>query len=81
MQPPKPDDLTLILGTNVDYVEDVEEGAPPHEPHWESIVKWTRRKLGGDKQTAGAVFHKIKQEGTEGQGPVGKAIDNLEGKY
>ena len=81
MQPPKQGELEVVLGTNVDYVDDVEEGAPPHTPHWESIKKWTRRKLGGGEPTAGAVFQKIKQEGTEGQRPVGKAIENLQGRY
>lgn len=66
---------TVYLGTRVPYAEGVWKGKPPHEPEFRAIQKWARRKL-GDESAAGPVFRKIKQEGTEGDDFLGRAIDN-----
>ena len=65
----------VYLGTRVPYAEGVWKGQPPHEPDFDSLQKWARRVL-DDESAAGPVFAHIKQEGTEGNDFVGRAIDN-----
>jgi len=68
-------DGEVILGTRVPYAQGVWKGKPPHEPDFEDIKVWARRKL-GDESAAGPVFEKIKAEGTEPNNFVGRAIEN-----
>jgi hypothetical protein len=68
-------DGVVYLGTRVPYARGVWKGKPPHEPDFQAIQKWARRKL-GDESAAGPVFAKIKAEGTEPNDFVGRAIDN-----
>lgn len=75
-----PTNLTVYLGTNVKYAKPVEFGADPHTPDWMSIKKWSRRKL-ENENLAGAIFSKIKKEGTEGQYVVESALRKLEARY
>lgn len=65
----------VYLGTRVPYAEGVWKGKPPHEPDFESLQRWARRKL-GDESAAGPVYAKITEEGTESNDFVGRAIDN-----
>jgi len=65
----------VILGTRVPYAQGVWKGKPPHEPDFDDIRVWARRKL-GDESAAGPVFEKIKAEGTEPNNFVGRAIEN-----
>jgi len=65
----------VILGTRVPYAQGVWKGKPPHEPDFQDIKVWARRKL-GDESAAGPVFEKIKAEGTEPNNFVGRAIEN-----
>ena len=65
----------VYIGTRVPYAEGVWKGKPPHEPDFEAIRKWARRKL-GDESAAGPVFRKIAREGTEPNPFVERAIDN-----
>jgi hypothetical protein len=66
---------TVFLGTRVPYAEGVWKGRPPHEPDFDALQVWARRVL-GDESAAGPVFTKIKQEGTEPNDFVGRAVDN-----
>lgn len=68
-------DGVVYLGTRVPYAEGVWKGKPPHEPDFDDLKVWARRKL-GDESAAGPVFRKIKEEGTEGDDFVGRAIEN-----
>ena len=81
LRQPRPGDLEIFMGSNVDYARAIEEGAGPHTPDWESIRKWTRRKLGGDDDRAMAVFRKIQERGTKPQWPVKNAIREMERRY
>lgn len=65
----------IYLGTRVDYAEDVWKGTGPHEPDFQDIKVWARRKL-GNEDAAGPVFRKIKQEGTAPNPFVDRAIEN-----
>jgi len=65
----------VILGTRVPYAQGVWKGKPPHEPDFDEIRVWARRKL-GDESAAGPVFEKIKAEGTNPNNFVGRAIEN-----
>lgn len=69
------DDNRILLGTRVPYAEGVWKGKPPHEPDFDALQVWARRVL-GDESAAGPVFTKIKQEGTEPNDYVGRAVDN-----
>lgn len=69
------EDNVVWLGTRVPYARGVWKGKPPHEPDFDAIKVWARRKL-GDESAAGPVFEKIKAEGTEPNNFVGRAIDN-----
>jgi len=68
-------DGEVILGTRVPYAQGVWKGKPPHEPDFDDIKVWARRKL-GDESAAGPVYSKIKAEGTEPNNFVGRAIEN-----
>jgi hypothetical protein len=69
------EDNVIYLGTRVPYAKGVWKGKPPHEPDFQALQKWARRKL-GDESAAGPVFAKIKREGTEPNDYVGRAVDN-----
>jgi len=69
------DNDTVYLGTRVPYAKGVWKGKPPHEPDFQDIKVWARRKL-GDESAAGEVFDKIKAEGTNPNDFVGRAIEN-----
>jgi len=66
---------TVYLGSRVPYAEGVWKGKPPHEPDFSAIQKWARRKL-GDESAAGPVYNKIREEGTDPNPFVDRAIDN-----
>jgi len=66
---------TVYLGSRVPYAEGVWRGKPPHDPDFQAIQKWARRVL-GDESAAGPVYNKIREEGTEENDYVGRAIDN-----
>jgi len=66
---------TVYLGSRVPYAEGAWKGKPPHDPDFQAIQKWARRKL-GDESAAGPVYTKIREEGTEENDYVGRAIDN-----
>lgn len=68
-------DNVVYLGSRVPYAKGVWKGKPPHEPGFDAIEKWARRKL-GDESAAGPVFSKIKREGTEPNDYVGRAVEN-----
>lgn len=71
----------LYVGTNLNYAAHVHFGAPPHKPHWESLLKWTRRKLGADKTRAAEIFNKIESFGTDANPYMDRAIERLRKKY
>lgn len=68
------EDGVVWLGTRVPYAKGVWKGKPPHEPDFEAIEVWARRKL-GDESAAGPVWRKIAREGTEPNDFIGRAID------
>jgi len=68
-------DDKIILGSKIDYADDVQYGTGPHTPDFEQIRLWSRRVL-GDESAAGAVFSKIQQEGTEANPYVDRAVEN-----
>lgn len=63
----------VVLGSRVPYASDVQEGTPPHEPDFDQIQIWARRVL-GDEDAAGAVWRKIKEEGTDPNPYIDRAI-------
>lgn len=65
----------VFVGSRVPYAEGVWKGRPPHEPDFEDIKVWARRKL-GDESAAGPVYTSIKEHGTEENRFVERAIDN-----
>jgi len=69
------DDDTVYLGTRVPYAQGVWKGKPPHEPDFDDIRVWARRKL-SDESAAGPVFNSIKENGTRPNDFVGRAIEN-----
>jgi len=68
-------DGEILLGSRIDYADDVQTGTAPHTPDWEQIQVWVRRKL-GDESAAGAVFRSIQQRGTAPNDYVGRAMEN-----
>ena len=68
-------DGEVLLGTRVPYAEGVWRGKPPHDPGFGNIQVWARRKL-GDESAAGPIYAHIKEEGTEPNDFVGRAVDN-----
>jgi len=68
-------DDSVLLGTRLGYASYVNDGTEPHTPPFEPIQVWARRVL-GDESAAGAVWNKIREEGTEGDHYVERAIDN-----
>jgi len=65
---------TIVLGSRIDYAAAVNYGRGPHEPDFEAIQTWARRKL-GDESAAGAVYNKIRAEGTKPNPYIDRAID------
>ena len=65
---------TVVLGSRLDYAAAVNYGRGPHEPDFEAIQTWARRKL-GDESAAGAVYNKIRAEGTKPNPYIDRAID------
>jgi len=65
----------IVLGSRIDYADDVQTGTPPHTPDWEQIQVWARRKL-GDESAAGGVFRSIQRRGTAPNDYVGRAMEN-----
>ena len=68
-------DDSVLLGTRIDYADDVVTGTDPHLADFEAIQVWARRVL-GDESAAGPVWRHIAQEGTEPNDFGGRAIDN-----
>ena len=64
----------IVLGTRLPYAQFVNEGTRPHTPPFEPIQVWARRKL-GDEDAAGAVWNKIRQEGTDANPFVDRAFE------
>lgn len=75
------DETSFYVGTNLNYAKHIQFGAPPHRPHWTSLLKWTRRKLGEDEARASQIFLKIAAEGTDANPFVDRAMDNVRRKY
>jgi len=73
-------DGEIVLGSRLGYAEFVQTGTPPHTPPFEPIAIWARRKL-GDESAAGAVWQKIRQEGTNANPYVDRAMDNTLAKF
>jgi len=69
------DDGEIILGSRLDYAEFVQTGTGPHAPPFEPIQVWARRVL-GDEGAAWPVWWKIKQEGTDANPYVDRAMAN-----
>jgi hypothetical protein len=69
------DDDSVLLGTRIGYAAAVNEGRGPHTPDFDALQVWARRVL-GDESAAGAVWNKIREEGTEANPFVERAIDN-----
>jgi len=69
------DDDSVLLGTRLAYASAVNEGTEPHTPPFEPIQVWARRVL-GDESAAGAVWQSIREEGTDANPYVERAIDN-----
>ena len=65
----------IVLGSRLQYAEFVQTGTRPHTPPFEPIAIWARRKL-GDESAAWAVWHKIRQEGTDANPYVDRAFEN-----
>jgi len=57
-------DDEVVLGSRIGYAQYVNDGTEPHTPPFEPIQVWSRRVL-GDEGLAGAVWQKIRQEGTD----------------
>lgn len=70
----------IVLGSRIDYALDVQQGRGPHEPDFEQIQVWARRKL-GDESAAGAVYQKIKREGTDANPYLDRAMENTLSKF
>jgi hypothetical protein len=68
-------DDSVLLGTRIDYAAAVNEGRGPHTPDFDALQVWARRVL-GDESAAGPVFRKIREEGTEANPYVERAVDN-----
>lgn len=62
------------LGTRLDYAGYVWKGTEPHTAPFEPIRVWARRKL-KDESAAGPVWQKIRQEGTDANPFVERAVD------
>ena len=73
-------DGSVVLGSRIDYADDVLRGTDPHKPDFERIQVWARRVL-GDESAAGAVWNKIATEGTEPNDYLSRAIDNTLEQY
>ena len=65
----------IVLGSRLNYAEDVQEGRGPHEADFEALQIWARRKL-GNESAAGAVWRKIAAEGTNANPYVDRAFEN-----
>ena len=70
----------VVLGSRIGYADDVNDGTPPHEPDFEQIKIWARRVL-GDESAAGAVFNKIKEEGTDPNPYIDRAIEETVNEF
>ena len=68
-------DNEVLLGTRLGYAAYVNDGTRPHTPPFEPIQVWARRVL-GDESAAGGVWQKIREEGTDPNPYVDRAIDN-----
>lgn len=68
------DGSEIIVGSKLEYALDVHEGTGPHDPGFENIKVWARRKL-DDESAAGPVWRSIKEHGTEPNPYVDRAID------
>ena len=64
----------VVLGSRIGYADDVNDGTEPHEPDFEQIKIWARRVL-GDESAAGAVFNKIKEEGTDPNPYIDRSLE------
>ena len=70
----------VVIGSPLSYASDVQFGRPPHEPDMDSLRVWARRKL-NDEGAAESVADTIREEGTQANDYVGRAIDRLRRKY
>ncbi len=68
-------DGRVVLGTRLNYAGFVVTGTRPHTPPFEPIRVWARRVL-GDESAAGAVWHSIRENGTEGNDFATPSIEN-----
>jgi len=66
-------DNRVVLGTRLGYAEYVATGTRPHTPPFEPIQTWARRVL-GNEAAAGAVWHKIRTEGTDPNDYIGRGV-------
>jgi len=63
------------LGSRLGYAQFVNDGTEPHTPPFEPIQRWARRKL-GDESAAGAIWNKIREEGTDPNPYLDRAMEN-----
>jgi len=70
----------IVLGSRLDYAEFVQTGTRPHTPPFEPIAIWARRKL-GDESAAWPVWQKIRQEGTDANPYLDRAMENTLRKF
>ena len=68
-------DGVLFVGSRLQYAHYVQTGTRPHTPPFEPIKIWARRKL-GDEDAAGPVWNKIREEGTDANPYIDRAIEN-----
>lgn len=68
-------DGVVWLGSRVDYARYVLEGTEPHTPPFEPIEVYARRVI-GDESAAGPLWQSIRQDGTEPNDYLGRAIEN-----
>lgn len=67
-------DDEVVLGSRIGYAQTVNDGSEPHEPDFERLQVWARRKL-NDESAAGPVFRKIKHEGTNANPYISRSFE------
>ena len=73
-------DGVVWVGSRLPYAGHVQYGTAPHTPPLEPLKVWARRKL-GDESAAGAVWQTIREEGTDADPYVDRAIDNTVARF
>lgn len=66
---------SVYLGSRLPYALFVQTGTRPHTPPFAPFQVWARRVL-GDEDAAGAVWQKIREEGTDANPYMTRAFEN-----